>query len=160
MSNETRRSSRLPLKIPVEISYIDAQSQPSLERTHTLVVDRHGARIASRSFHPVGSMIHLGVPHLGRSAHCRVIWCSAPANGIYEVGVEMDADANVWGIHFPDPQPENDLAVQGASTSLAVAILVQLLQEKGVLRRGEFEARLSAGSYAERPTQKPEIVLI
>src|SRR5207249_2769337 len=117
------------------------------------VVDRHGARIASRTQHPAGSMIHLGIPHLGRAAHCRVIWCSAPVNGVYEVGVEMDAENNVWGVHF-----ETEVAQVEASSDLG--IVVQMLEEKRVFGHGEFQARRSGISRAESPVQRPETVLI
>jgi len=95
---EKRRNERVALSIQVEVSYTDIHQQPQLERTHTLSVDEHGARIATASFHPVGQMIHLSIPHLGRSAHCFVRWCSAPANGAYEIGVEMEDQSNVWGV--------------------------------------------------------------
>src|SRR5258708_2418252 len=104
MSIDGRRTNRLPLQIPVEISYADAQGHSRLERTNTLSVDRHGARIASMMQHPIGSTIHLGVPHIGRSACCRVVWCSAPVGRIFEVGIEMDTDANLWGLHFTPVQ--------------------------------------------------------
>ena len=153
MSDQPRRSSRLPLSIPVEISFTDSTGQARLERTHTVVVDRHGARMASRSGHPVGSMIHLGIPHLGRSAHCRVIWCSAPVNGVYEVGVEIDVDSNVWGVHFEPEETQLE-------TASDLAILVQMLEEKRVFSRGEFSARRGGVVRAERAVQRPEIVLI
>jgi hypothetical protein len=130
-----RRTSRLQLSIPVEISYTDRNGEPRLERTHTLVIDRHGARIATRAFHQTGAMMHVAIPHLGRSAHCRVVWCSAPANGIFEVGVEMDADANIWGVHFELNEPDE------TAPSSDLELLVEMLVERGVLRRGEFEAR-------------------
>ena len=146
MSLDGRRSNRLPLQIPVEISYADAQGQPCLERTHTLSIDRHGAGIASRSQHPVGSMIHLGVLQMGRSAHCRVVWCSAPVRGGFEVGVEIDGGDNLWGVHFaPVATPSEAVA---ESYMMGFAMLVQILQEKGVLSPGELESRLKGATSA------------
>ena len=69
--------------IPVEIAYTDQRAQPALERTQTKDIARHG-----------------GIIHLGRSAHTRVVWSSAPINGAYEVGVEVESPENVWGVPF------------------------------------------------------------
>jgi hypothetical protein len=152
MGPEPRRSQRVPLSIEVEISHADQLGQPRLERTHTLEVARNGARIATRHFHPVGSMIHLGIPHLGRSSHCRVVWCLAPANGVHQIGVEMDADGDLWGVHFDregaSSNPDSDLA-----------LLVQMLEEKRVFACGEFQARRQSRGPVERPSKMPEIVL-
>lgn len=145
MSIDLRRSNRLPLHIPVEISYADAQGEPRLERTHTLSVDRHGARIASASQHAVGSMVHLAMLQAGRSAHCRVVWCSAPVNGLFEIGVEMDPGINLWGLHFAPVASPPEAVSQ--SYAVAFAMLVQILQEKGVLGPGELESRLQRAGF-------------
>jgi hypothetical protein len=141
MSVDRRRSNRLPFQIPVEISYTDAQGQPRLERTHTLSVDRNGARIATQSYHPAGNMIHLGLLQFGRSAHCRVVWCSA-ISGAFEVGVEMATDGDLWGLHFASLATPVEAVAESYAT--AFAMLVQILQERGVLRPGELESRLKA----------------
>jgi hypothetical protein len=120
--------------MPVELSYSDPEGRPNLERTHTLDVGRNGARIATRCFHAVGAMIRLGIPHLGRSAHCRVVWCSAPSNGIYQVGVQMETESNVWGIRFEETSVNSELSPD-------LALLLQMLEEKRVLSRGEFQYR-------------------
>lgn len=149
MGLDNRRTQRIPVSMAIEISYADAQGTPRLERTHTLEVGRNGARLASRSFHQTGSMIHVGIPQLGRSAHTRVVWCSAPANGLYEVGVEMDPSSDLWGLSFEDqaaqPVMDRDLA-----------LIVQMLESKGFFSPGEFLARRSGripASGPERPSK-------
>jgi hypothetical protein len=155
MSFDGRRSNRIPVKVPVEIAFADAHGQPRLERTHTLNVDRHGARIISRSQHPVGSMINLGVPQMGRSAHCRVVWCSAPVAGVFEVGLQMEDSVNIWGLHDePGAVPAMAAGYLGA-----FAMLVQILQEKGVLRPGELESRLRGAGAAESPSKGYDFVV-
>jgi hypothetical protein len=157
MGPENRRTRRSELNIPVELSYSDSQGQPRLERTHTLDVGRNGARIATRCFHPLGATIHLGIPHLGRSAHCRVVWCSAPSTGgIYQVGVQMEVESNVWGIRFDETGANSELGPD-------LALLVQMLEEKRVLARGEFQARRQGRPMgpqpAESPSKSPRIML-
>jgi hypothetical protein len=147
MTIDSRRSNRLALHVPVEISYTDAQGQHRLERTHTLSVDRNGARIASQSNHPVGSIIHLGLLQAGRSAHGRVVWCSS-VSGAFEVGVEIATDDDLWGLHFaPVATP---LEAVNESYAAAFAVLVQILQEKGVLGPGELGSRLKGAGYAAK----------
>jgi hypothetical protein len=145
VSIDKRRSNRLPLQIPVELSYTDAQGQPRLERTHTLSVDRNGARITTQSHHAAGSMVHLGLLQVGRSAHCRVVWCS-PVGGAFEVGVEIATDADLWGIHFAPVATSAEAVAEHYAT--AFAMLIQILQEKGVLSPGELESRLRGVGYA------------
>jgi hypothetical protein len=137
VSIDSRRTVRLPMAIPVEISYTDQNGQPCLERTHTKDVDRHGARFTSRSYHQAGSKINLGITHLGRSAHCRVVWCSAPTNGSYEVGVELESPENVWGVPFESADWH-----AGLDPATALWTMVQILEEKGIMTREQLRARI------------------
>ena len=141
MNIDARRSQRLPLTIPVEIAYTDQNGQPRLERTQTKEVDRHGCRLMSRCYHPEGSKINLGITHLGRSAHCRVVWCSAPVNGMYEVGVELESPENVWGVHFGPSDWTADL-----DPVKALWTLVQMLEEKGIISVEELRGRIAGRS--------------
>jgi hypothetical protein len=146
VSMDSRRTARLPLVIPVEISYADQNGRPCLERTQTKDVDRHGARLTSRSYHPEGRKINLGITHLGRSAHTRVVWCSAPINGFYEVGVELESPENVWGVQFETPTWTSDL-----DPVATLWTLVQILEEKGIITREELRARGAGGPRPSAP---------
>jgi hypothetical protein len=146
MTADARRTARLPLEIPVEISYTDQNGQPRLERTQTKDVDRHGARIVTRSYHREGSKINLGITHLGRSAHCRVVWCSAPVNGTYQVGLELETDENVWGVHFTSTD-----WTTGLDPATALWTIVQMLEEKGILTREELRARMAGTARPAAP---------
>ncbi len=125
------------MAIPVEISYIDHSGTPRLERTQTKDVSRHGARVVCHAYLPEGSRINLGVTHLGRSAHCRVAWCSAPANGAYEVGLELEAAENIWEVDFASCGVRADMG-----TTDPFWVLVQMLEETGAISRAELMARL------------------
>ena len=93
-------------------------------------------------------MIHLGMLQVGRSAHCRVVWCSA-VSGAFEVGVEIVTDADLWGLHFAPVAVPVEAVTE--SYAAAFALLVQILQEKGVLSAGELELRLKASWRSGTP---------
>ena len=61
-----RRSTRIALSIPVEISSVNEEGNAHQEWTHTLVVNKHGAKIRSRIFYQPGSYLYAIVPHLQR----------------------------------------------------------------------------------------------
>jgi hypothetical protein len=146
MSFDARRTNRVPLVIPVEISFTDENSQARLERTHTKDVNRHGACVVSRSYHPEGRRINLGITHLGRSADTRVVRCSAPVNGNYEVGLELECAENVWGVHFTSADWTADL-----DPATALWTLVQMLEEKGIITREELRARVTGIAQPSPP---------
>jgi hypothetical protein len=141
MSMDARRTVRLPVVIPVEISFTDENGQARLERTQTKDVNRHGACIISRSYHPEGRKINLGITHLGRSAQTRVVRCSAPTNGTYEVGLELECAENVWGVPFASTDWTADL-----DPVTALWTLVQMLEEKGIITREELRARVTGNA--------------
>jgi hypothetical protein len=148
MSTETRRTVRLPMVIPVEITYTDQNGQQVLERTETKDIDRQGARLTTRAYHPDGSKIRLSIPHMGRSAHTRVVWCSAPMNGTYEIGLEMEVTEDVWGVPFT---PSNWTA--GMDPASTLWTLARMLEEKGVITREELRARVTGSARQSSPDE-------
>jgi hypothetical protein len=138
------------MAIPVEISYTDQNGQPCLERTQTKDVDRHGARLTSRNHHQTGSKITLGITHLGHSAHCRVVWCSAPTNGSYEVGLELESQEDVWGVTF-----ESTDWHAGLDPATALWTMVQMLEEKGIITREQLRARVLGNAPPSAPARTP-----
>lgn len=99
----TRRSTRIALSIPVEISFVDEEGNASQEHARTLLVNKHGAKLRSRNCHQPGSPIYLLVPFLQRGSLCRVVWCSKTpdAHGYYEVGIELERAENLWHVPYP-----------------------------------------------------------
>ncbi|GEM_PF-3429797 len=149
MTIDDRRTNRVPLEIPVEISYLDQQGVRRLERTQTKDIDRHGARIGTNCYHPPGGRINLGITHLGRSATCRVVWCNGLSNGSYEIGVELETPENVWGMHFNTTE-----WTAGMDPATTLWTLAQMLEEKGIISREELRARVLRGSG-----QVPEAII-
>lgn len=100
---EGRRSERVLLKIPIKVLGVDAEGKPFSEKTFTLVINRHGARIAVRN--PLRPNDRITVTNLYNNLTCpfRVVVRTGKSLGEGpEWGVEcLEPDANIWGIYFP-----------------------------------------------------------
>lgn len=98
-----RRSGRLPLRLVVTISGVNAKSQNFEERTETLEVSKYGARIKIAQELKVGTLLSLLRPDAERDARFRVVFQSAPdpATGKRETGIEFVGVDSFWGIQFP-----------------------------------------------------------
>ena len=100
---DVRRSTRIALSIPVEVSGWDVEGREIHEKTTTSFVNKHGARISLQHKFSVGSNVVISIPHLKREQRCRVVWMSRLPNDRdnYQVGVELERPENFWGIDFP-----------------------------------------------------------
>jgi len=102
-SQGMRRSTRLALAIPVEVSGKDASGKDVREKTKTRLINKHGAMVALRHRFKIGSEVTLRVPHLSRQRECRVAWIGGDPKkqGKYETGLELLRVENLWEIQFP-----------------------------------------------------------
>ena len=100
---DVRRSTRISLSIPVEVSGWDVEGREIHEKTTTSFVNKHGARISLQHKFSVGSNVVISIPHLKREQRSRVVWMSRLPNdrGDYQVGVELERTENFWGVDFP-----------------------------------------------------------
>ena len=162
---DSRRSSRIALSIPVEVSGVDASGAEIHESTNTTVVSRHGTYFFLQHRFVVGSEAVLTIPHLHREQRCRVVWIGAAfaENGPFETGVELDSAENFWGVQFPPEdwvvpkqvplagdQPgrtlpahilgdhEQQVIMMGAMLNALIAVL----EEKGIVTPGELAEML------------------
>ena len=103
MGMDLRRSDRILLAIPVEVSGRDNQGRAIHEKTMTNLVSKHGARFSSQHEFSVNSDAVVYVPHLERRQQSRVAWVSdAPdGRGNYQVAIELEHAENFWGVQFP-----------------------------------------------------------
>jgi hypothetical protein len=118
---EARRSTRIERTVPM---IIVSQTQLGLsfeERTAAVSLNMHGCRYASRHDYSVGSWIGLQIlePNGENSspvmrAQVRSIHPPRSPRELYQVGVELEAPANVWGIPTP---PEDWQGLTGATGS-------------------------------------------
>jgi hypothetical protein len=99
-----RRSERVLLRIPIEVKGTDAEGRPFTEKTFTLVINRHGARIALKT--PVQAEARITITNRQSAMSCpfRVVGRTSKSLGEGpEWGVEcLQPGVNFWGISFPE----------------------------------------------------------
>jgi len=98
-----RRSERVLLRIPIQVKGTGEDGKPFSEKTHTVIINRHGARIASKnSLQPEA---HITITNLQNMMSCpfRVVGRTGKSLGEGpEWGVEcLEPEVNFWGISFP-----------------------------------------------------------
>ncbi|HTX14429.1 MAG TPA: hypothetical protein VMD77_03970 [Candidatus Baltobacteraceae bacterium] len=107
-STQRRRSERLSQSVPLIVRGIDLLGQPFQERTSTLALNLHGCRYSSKHHLPRNTWVTLEVPQAGemRNVRARVAWIQRPhsVREFFQIGVELESPANVWGM---DPAPES-----------------------------------------------------
>jgi hypothetical protein len=106
-----RRSTRIPGSVRLSVSGQTEVGNPFSEVTLTLAVNCHGCMYPSRNEHRPGSWVTLDFPHLQREAktqpvRAQVKYVRPPRSprDHYQVGVELEAPANVWHI---EPTPKD-----------------------------------------------------
>jgi hypothetical protein len=98
---QDRRSSRVPLVIPISIAGVHPDTSVRFEAFgKTLVVNQHGALISTISVLKAGMRLCITVETSGKSVWARVVWDTAHNEGRY--GIELDAPDNPWGISPDD----------------------------------------------------------
>ena len=101
---ERRRSSRVPIRIPVKVFCAEPNGQALDTPAEAVCVSRYGALLRSPFLPPLGSRIEIlhGVSHELRAF--RVISArDRRDNGLFELGVEILYPArDFWGVCFPD----------------------------------------------------------
>jgi PilZ domain-containing protein len=98
-----RRSERVLLRLPIEVKGIGANGRPFTENTHTLVVNRNGARIHLRHTPRPNDQLTITNKRTETSCPFRVVRQAPDTLGEGpEWGVEcLDPNLNFWGINFP-----------------------------------------------------------
>ncbi len=133
--NAIRRSTRLPLEVPVLVTSLDAALEFSQECTTTLV-NAHGCGLITQRFLPRGLPVRLEIVRSNRQTTALVADV-VPLGGDPEtwlLGLEFDKPGNFWGIEYapsdwkietddapppaaPPPQPESAPAARPAPTT-------------------------------------------
>ncbi len=105
---DQRRSTRLFQAVPLKVSGQNKTGNSISELTSALAVNCHGCVYSSRYEYVAGAWVtlHILTQELdGRSQSVRaqVKFVALPRNPreLYQVGVELEAPANVWGIQSP-----------------------------------------------------------
>jgi PilZ domain len=108
-----RRTERVYLQIPIEVRGEQSSGGPFSERTHTLIINRDGARISLVQPLCPGQNITITNLRTGVSCPFQVVGSAGKSIGeAPEWGVECLAlETDFWGIHFPsldEAQPEGE----------------------------------------------------
>jgi hypothetical protein len=99
---ERRRSDRLFESVPLIVRGIDLLGQPFEERTGTLAFNLHGCRYSSKHHLPRNTWITLELPQAPQrpNVRARVAWVQRPHSirDFFQIAVELEGPANIWGI--------------------------------------------------------------
>jgi hypothetical protein len=104
-STQRRRSERISQSLPLVVRGIDLLGQPFEERTSTLALNLHGCRYSSKHHLPKNTWITLELPRESehRNVRARVAWIQRPhsVREFFQIAVELESPANIWGIESP-----------------------------------------------------------
>ena len=107
-SVEARRSTRINSPVRLVIEAKNKIGQPFQEKTSVVSLNLHGCRYRSRHDYSIGMWVTLRLtepPGESESAVLRAQVRSVRApknpNELYQIGVELESPANVWGISAP-----------------------------------------------------------
>jgi hypothetical protein len=105
---DARRSTRIERAVPLIILGHDRFGQPFEENTSAVSLNLHGCCYPSRHDYRLGTWVGLQVadPNGGSKlssvrAQVRSIVIPPHARELYQIGVELEAPANVWGVTAP-----------------------------------------------------------
>ena len=106
---DRRRSQRVLIVIPVNVSWTTKDGVRVKEEAHTEVVSRHGALLRMKGSLPVGAKVELNRHRTGHTSQAQVVWSGKPdAEGIGRVAVELtETSDEFWGVYLP-PTPGTD----------------------------------------------------
>lgn len=106
-----RRSMRVLLTVPIQVTGKNTASQDFSEETRTLVVNAHGALISLAAPVIAGQRIRVSNSATQQSMVCRVVYVGSPQAGRHQMGIEFEKPCPAfWQIDFPPEDwvaPEN-----------------------------------------------------
>ncbi len=110
-TEEPRRSDRIAVELPIAISGVDASGEAFLEHSVTVVLGRHGAKIALPRLLTPDQEVNIRCLGSAKESDARVVGQIGKGPEGYYYGVELlDNGAAFWDIEFP-PIVESDAAV-------------------------------------------------
>ena len=162
--NQKRRSTRVVQAVPITVTGVDALGQPFKERTTTIMVNCHGCKYQSKHYVPKNSTVTIEIPrpepaYPPRVVPGRVVWVQRPrtVRELFQIGLEFEISANVWGIAFPpddwDPAPVDDPATIPTPEQVAAALAAMAPPAPAK----EAEKKPEAKPQASAPSPAPAI---
>ena len=140
--SEKRRSSRVPLTVPITVSGVDALGEPFRELTTTLSVSCNGCKYKSKNYVQRDSLVTIEVTHTNPRLSPRVVkgrarWVQRPRNlrEQYEIGLEFVVSGNVWGLKSPPPDwfphPDDEVEQHEAAAHAAQELAAEIAAAEG-----------------------------
>ena len=120
-SLKARRTTRIPLRIPVLVTLEEAGKTRTLDGW-TMIVNVHGAKIECKHRFGMHEDVTIQVPFNGMSQKGKIVWSKSEPNesGHYEFGVELDQGGNLWGVGFPPSDWESKRGPAAVNATSAV----------------------------------------
>ena len=99
-----RRSGRIPVELPIQVSGTDSTGRGFIVYTRTQIVSRFGAKIfVSHGLVPE-QILQVSCPAVGQDAEARVIALFDRGKDGFSYGIEflnLDLNFNFWNMQFP-----------------------------------------------------------
>ncbi|MBI4466214.1 MAG: PilZ domain-containing protein [Acidobacteria bacterium] len=143
-----RRSARIRRRVAVVLSWQDQEGRSRQEAAETKLLSRYGAMVLAFSELKPGGLVRVAVPDTGKEDLSRVVWtAAAQVPGRVELGLEFMSAENVWGVQFPQDQPETPETAQVARRRSArlprqIDVVLNWVDEMGRVREEQGQTRL------------------
>lgn len=99
---ERRRSQRVHVAIPVEVTWTTKEGTRISEHAETEVVSAHGALLRVKTHHPIAAELIIVNLRTGQSAQAKAVCTDSTAGGTIRLAVGLDTPAEaLWGISIP-----------------------------------------------------------
>src|SRR5215469_7430349 len=146
---DLRRSSRVENPVPLIVLGTNRSGESFQERTAAVSFNLHGCRYSSRHEYAPESFVTLQVtgtdgPAVPVRARVKSIVSAPSSRELFQVGVELETPANIWGIATP---PDDWQRLLGASTATPRA---------AAAAAPAVEPAAPPPSYLERPPATPD----
>ena len=111
-----RRSTRVPIAIPVMLSGQDTSGKNFQESTRTLVINKQGAKVLTKYKLALGAELAVENRALGHITKANVVWLGKPPgpDEPAELGIQLIKAENFWGIDFP-PEDWEEIPAKGGT---------------------------------------------
>jgi hypothetical protein len=104
---QTRRSDRITIELPLQVSGDDIKGFAFVEKTRTAVITRHGAKIYSRYKMARDQELVVGCLTTGKESEARIVGELGAGPEGYSYGIEfLNLEVNLWDVEFPPSQAE------------------------------------------------------
>ncbi len=97
-----RASDRIEFQIPIEVAGTDCLGSHFFDRSHALVISRHGGKIGLVRKLVPQQEVAIRCLATGREADARIVGLTGKSKGFYHYGIKFfGGEHNIWGIEFP-----------------------------------------------------------